>query len=223
MLFRSQVRSPHGEVKLLLLPCSFLSSVDRLQTCSLSCMRVLVSVLGFLFCLSDPASSSWWPQPPLYRAGGLLYMCGTGCLHTDRWVRLLVPAPSGPATVFVLPTGFLPSGIVDSARYGDTAVGDVRSRVARFLSCRLRLRRFRVGGRRRGRRGAGGSSMLPCRRVSDGTRWLTSPRRRSGWQMASRMDAAGRASSRPGSLPAQLLAGQSRVASQLPVVVFSIG
>ena len=39
----THVRSPHGEVKLLLLPCFFLFTVDILQTCSLSC----VSVLGF--------------------------------------------------------------------------------------------------------------------------------------------------------------------------------
>ena len=55
------------------------------------------------------------------------------------WLPDPDPDPTGPATVFFLPT-------VDAARYGGAAVGDVRGRVARFLSCRLRFRWFRVSG-----------------------------------------------------------------------------
>ena len=175
----------------------------------------------------SPRPSFYLAAPPLYRAEEVLYMCGTVSLHTDWRGPAARPGPGGSGYSLLPSHSVLPSGIVDAARYGGTAVGDVRGRVAhfrsgrpavggvrgrvaRFLSCRLRLRRFRVDGRRRGRRGAGGSSMLPCRRVSDGARWLTSPCRRSDWQMASRMDAAGQASSRPGSQPAKLLAGQVR-------------
>ena len=133
----TQVWSPHGEVKLLLLPCSFLLSVDRLQTCSLSCMRVLVSVLGFLFCLPDPTSLSGGLNPPYTGLGG----CCT-CVGPATYT---LTAGSGYS---LLPSqSVLPSGTVETAQHGGAAIGDVRSRVARFLSCRLRLRRFRVGGR----------------------------------------------------------------------------
>ena len=78
-------------------------------------------------------------------------MCGTGSLHTD-WRRMTArPGPDGSGYSLLPSHSVLPSGIVDAARYGGAAVGDVRGRVARFRSGRLRQRRVRVDDQRHAR------------------------------------------------------------------------
>ena len=86
----------------------------------------------------------WRPHPLLYRAEGVLYMCGAGSLHTDWWGPAARPGPGGSGYSLPPSHSVLPSCIVDAARYGGAAVGDVRGQVARFWSSRLRPRRVRV-------------------------------------------------------------------------------
>ena len=89
-------------------------------------------------------------------------MCGAGLLDTDWRGPAARPRPGASGYSLLSSHSVLPSAAVGATRYGGTAVGDARGRVARFQSGRLavgdmrgrmarlqsgrlRLRRARVG------------------------------------------------------------------------------